>query len=92
MGEVPPAVLAAAKAELATIVGADAAAGATVVTAEAVEWPDSSLGCPQPDMMYLQVITPGYQVVFEVDGVQYDIRATESGSVMVCEPGKPVGG
>jgi len=91
-GEVPPAVLAAAQAELAAIIGADAAAGAVVVSAEAVEWPDSSLGCPQPDMMYLQVITPGYQVVFEVDGKQYDMRATKAGGVMVCEPGKPVGG
>ncbi len=91
-GEVPPAVLAAAKAELATIVGADAAAGAVVVSAEAVDWPDSSLGCPQPDMMYLQVITPGYQVVFEVGGVQYDMRAAASGGVVRCEPAKPVGG
>lgn len=91
-GEVPPTVLAAAQAELGAIVGADAAAGATVVSAAAVDWPDSSLGCPQPDMMYLQVITPGYQVVFEVDGVEYDMRATASGGVVRCEPGKPVGG
>ena len=28
----------------------------------AVEWPDSSLGCPQQGRSYLQVITPGYLV------------------------------
>ena len=27
-----------------------------------VEWPDSSLGCPRPGMMYLQVLTPGYRI------------------------------
>jgi len=33
------------------------------VSVEAVEWPDTSLGCPQPGMMYAQVITPGFRVV-----------------------------
>ena len=33
------------------------------VPVEAVEWPDTSLGCPQPGMMYAQVITPGFRVV-----------------------------
>lgn len=31
-------------------------------SAKAVQWPDSSLGCPQPGMMYAQIITPGYRV------------------------------
>ncbi len=30
-----------------------------LVSVEAVEWSDASLGCPQPGMMYAQVITPG---------------------------------
>jgi hypothetical protein len=87
-GEVPASVVEAARAELAKSVGADAAGAAEIVTAAAVDWPDSSLGCPQPDMMYLQVITPGYQVVLEVDGRQYDVRASTAGGVMLCEPGK----
>ncbi len=33
------------------------------VSVEAVEWPDTSLGCPQPGMMYAQVVTPGFRVV-----------------------------
>jgi hypothetical protein len=91
-GEVPPTVMNAARAELATHVGIDRAASATVLSAEAVDWPDGSLGCPQPDMVYPQVITPGYQVVFEVDGKEYDIRATTSGFVMLCESGRPLSG
>ena len=39
-----------------------AVAELTLTSMEAVEWPDSSLGCPQPDTMYMQVITPGYQI------------------------------
>jgi hypothetical protein len=90
-GEVPPAVVDAARADLAASVGAEAAAVATIVKAEAVEWPDGSLGCPQPDMLYPQVITPGYQIVFEVDGKQYDYRATVKGGVMLCESAPPGG-
>lgn len=36
-----------------------------VVAVEAVNWPDAALGCPQPDMIYAAVITPGYRVVIE---------------------------
>ncbi len=39
-----------------------------LVSVEAVEWPDASLGCPQPDMMYAQVITPGYRLAYTVNG------------------------
>jgi hypothetical protein len=38
----------------------------TIERAEAVVWSDGSLGCPQPGMMYLQVLTPGYLVVLRV--------------------------
>ncbi len=44
----------------------------TVVSTEEVEWSDASLGCPEPDTMYAQVITPGYRVVLESGGTTYD--------------------
>jgi hypothetical protein len=37
-----------------------------------VEWPDSSLGCPQPGMDYLQVITPGYLIRLEANVQMYE--------------------
>ena len=37
----------------------------TVVSHEEVDWPDGSLGCPQPDMSYRQVIVNGTLTVFE---------------------------
>lgn len=55
-----------------------------VVKAESVFWPDTSLGCPQPGMMYAQVITPGYQFVLEYEGKQYDYHAGR-GHLILCE-------
>ena len=37
----------------------------------AVEWPDPSLGLPADDMMYAQVITPGYILEFETNNTTY---------------------
>jgi hypothetical protein len=42
-----------------------------VVSVEAVEWPNTSLGCPQPGMMYAQVVTPGYRLCLEAEGEKY---------------------
>src|SRR4029453_5516856 len=47
-----------------------------VKSAEPVEWSDSSLGCPQPGMMYAQVITPGYLIVLDANGNEYEYHAS----------------
>ena len=60
----------------------------TVLEMEEVDWSDSSLGCPQPGMMYAQVITPGYKATVEVDGETYDVHMDASGRGVVCMPGK----
>ena len=36
----------------------------SLATANTVTWPDSSAGCTSPDNSYLQVLTPGYLIVF----------------------------
>jgi hypothetical protein len=77
----------ASAAPLIQLVLADAAVRADVeisdvviLSIDAVEWSDASLGCPQPDMMYAQVITPGFRVVVEAAGsiLEYhtDLRQT----------------
>jgi hypothetical protein len=58
----------------------------TLVEAEAVQWRDSSLGCPQPGMMYAQVITPGYRIVLEVGGEQYAYHGAEGRPPALCAP------
>jgi len=57
----------------------------SLVKAEAVQWPDSSLGCPESGMMYAQVITPGYRVVLEYAGQAYEYHAGNN-RVTLCEP------
>ena len=54
-----------------------------VVTIEPRDWPDSSLGCPQPDMLYAQVVTPGYGLV-EVSGERIEYHTDERGTVVRC--------
>ena len=50
---------------------------------EPVEWPDASLGCPQAGMMYAAVVTPGYRVIFDVDGEQVEVHTS-------TQPGDPI--
>jgi hypothetical protein len=46
----------------------------SLVSITAREFKDSSLDCPEPDMSYLQVLTPGHQVSLEADGRRFDVR------------------
>jgi hypothetical protein len=52
---------------------------------EATEWRDSSLGCPQPGMNYLQVITPGYLIVLDAQGSSYEYHADSGSRVVRCD-------
>lgn len=87
-GEVPPDKVAQAVADLVQRTGADPAT-VIVVSAQAVEWPDGSLGCPRPGMVYLQVITPGYKLVLETGGQQYNYHAAVDGDFFLCEGRQP---
>ncbi len=49
-------------------------------TWEQVQFPDASLGCPQPGQTYAQVLTLGFKFTFTVGGVVYDYRALNDGS------------
>jgi hypothetical protein len=50
-----------------------------------VEWSDSSLDCPQPDMLYLQVITPGYRILLEANETQYEYHSNRDAYVVYCD-------
>ena len=56
----------------------------TVVRAAAVDWSDSSLGCPQPGMVYLQVVTPGYRLVLAAGAVSTEYHTDAGGRFVVC--------
>ena len=55
------------------------------VSHEEVDWPDGSLGCPQPGMVYTQAIVNGTLTVFEVDGVEYRYHAGGGREPFLCE-------
>jgi hypothetical protein len=57
----------------------------SVVSVEAVDWPDTSLGCPEPGKVYAQVITPGYLVVLEAEGQTYEYHTDKGGQVTLCD-------
>jgi hypothetical protein len=60
-----------------------------LMSIEAVEWPDASLGCPQPGMMYSQVVTPGFLIVLEAAGQTYEYHTDRNCSVVMCQGDGP---
>ena len=63
----------------------------TVVAAREVTWPDGSLGCPEPGMMYTQALVDGTLVVLEADGQRYEYHGGTP--LVLCEnPKSPIGG
>ena len=89
----PSGNAAAAVADLAVRQGVDPGA-ITVVGEENVTWPDSSLGCPEPGMAYMQVLTDGVRLVLELDGTRYEYHAGGSRPVpfFCANPSPPAPG
>ena len=75
----------AAKQDLAQKLGVKEQAIELVGPVEKVTWPDSSLGCPEPGMMYAQMLTRGYRFKLQSGGEIYEYHASEQ-SVKLCKP------
>jgi hypothetical protein len=64
-----------------------------LVDAKEVVWSDGSLGCPQPGMMYTQVLTPGYLIKLKYDIRDFEYHAGKNRSLTYCKnPIPPVDG
>lgn len=88
----PEGPLASAVADLADRLGVDDSV-VTVVTQEEVTWPDQSLGCPQPDMRYAQVLVNGSLIVLDVGGTAYEYHSGGGRGPFYCaNPTKPTSG
>ena len=58
-------------------------------SSEGVGWSDATLGCPQEGMVYAQVITPGYKLIFDLGGTSYVVHTNSDGShVVICGDGQ----
>lgn len=56
-----------------------------VASVKATDWPDTSLGCPQPGMFYAQVIVQGYTIVLSAGQTQIEYHADKRGRVVTCK-------
>lgn len=61
----------------------------SVVSVRPVNWPDSSIGCPQPGQAYAQVITPGHKIAVRARG-EIHVMHEAGGKPFLCKRRKPV--
>ena len=61
-----------------------------VTSAEAVTWPDGSLGCPQPGMLYTQALIAGYRIVLQAGEQTLNYHAMSRGKPVFCPAGRVV--
>lgn len=87
-----PALIERAKTDLAQRLSIPESQIKAIETKEAA-WPDASLGCPQPGIAYAQIPTPGYLVMLEVAGNEYEYHLDIHGNVLHCKnPTPPISG
>ena len=61
----------------------------SVQSVSAVDWGDSSLGCPKPDRAYLSVVTPGHRVTLLANGKLHSVHEANN-KAFVCRQSRPV--
>ena len=49
-----------------------------------VVWRDAGLGCPKPNIDYIRVETPGYNVLLEANGKTYRYHTDETKRFVQC--------
>ncbi|MGE5251483.1 MAG: hypothetical protein ACM3QS_14875 [Bacteroidota bacterium] len=52
-------------------------------------WPDASLGCPKIGVMYIQVVTPGYQIVLQAKDHTFTFHTDAKSQVVLCSVNPP---
>lgn len=55
-----------------------------VVSEEEVTWPDGSLGCPQPGMMYTMALVDGMRIVLRAQGRDYSYHSGGNSDPFLC--------
>ena len=71
--------------KLAAALGVSAAQVQLVSTDEA-QWPNACLGMTSPGQACADEVTPGWRLVFNVNGQQYEVRTDDSGSSFRLAP------
>lgn len=55
-----------------------------LVEIKPVRWRDASLGCPKPGIDYIQVETPGYNILLQAGGNTYNYHTDETKRFVQC--------
>ena len=74
-----------ATADLALRLGVDASS-VGLVGVEGQTWSDASLGCPEPDRFYAQVLMDGYRILLSAGDETYEYHSGQ-GRVVLCGSG-----
>jgi len=82
------ALIEKAKADLAQRLSITASQIKAIETKE-VFWPDASLGCPQPGIVYDQIPIPGYLIMLMYAEKEYEYHASIRGDSLYCENPTP---
>lgn len=56
-----------------------------LVEVQSVSWPDGSLGCPQPGMMYTQMVVDGLLIRLRARGNIYEYHSGGSRAPFLCQ-------
>jgi len=56
-----------------------------VVAAHELTWPDGSLGCPEPGVMYTQALVDGYRIELTIEGDTYEYHGAAGAPPFLCE-------
>ena len=59
----------------------------TLVSTEAVTWPDGCLGVQQMGIMCTQALVDGFKIIFEADGQEYELHTNTTGSAVALAGG-----
>ena len=63
----------------------------SVISTEAVEWPDGCLGVQRLGMMCAQAVVPGYRIILQAGDEQYELHTNTTGSQIAQVGEAPLG-
>ena len=61
----------------------------SIMSAEAILWPDAALGCPLSDKVYAQGRVPGFRIQLGAGGKVYIYHTDRAGKIVFCPEIKP---
>jgi hypothetical protein len=74
--------------DLAAQLGTDVE-GISVISTEAIIWPNAALGCPLPGKVYAEGTVPGFRIQLEAKNKEYSYHTDRTGQFIQCAKPDP---